>query len=325
MTGGSGSTSLPITITNGSVVTTSAIATTGGTTTISGGTTTGGTGSTVQPYSVVKVTKGALAYAFVNDGAASTYSGPTPFSALSYSTSGGSSPFVDAISIDGSGNVTVNRSKSGTGGTTYIGTLGSSESQALNTAFVNASPATLPGTIVDSTTTSLTGIPTETLSSTIGSGIYTSVIARAGFYNGSSTLKSLVDAIRGPAERIVRGTLTQSFQGHVHFVGSDLKVGGSTIDPTDPFYGLIASISGSNVAFDGLGKPHASAVIDVAGKVTVDLPLLSFPSAGSDVISTLPAGTQLDVTNLTLSGNYFEVESAGQRGFVLASAVSIIR
>jgi hypothetical protein len=324
VTGGSASTLPPITINNGFVTTTSAFTTTGGTTTISGGTTTGG-GGTVQPYSVVKVSKGALAYAFVNDVTGGTYSGPTPFTALSYTTSGGSAPFTDAISIDGSGNVIVNRAV-GTGGTTYIGTLDSSESQTLNSAFWNANPSSLPSTIIDSATTSLTGIPTETLSSTTSTGgTHTSVVTRAGFYGGSSTLKSLVDAIRGPAERIVRGTLTASFQGHVHFVQGDLKVAGSTIDPTDPFYGLIASIAGNNVAFDGLGKPHASAVVDVAGKVTVDQPLLTFPNAGADVISTLPAGTQLDVTNLTLSGNYFEVESAGQRGFVLASAVSIIR
>ena len=315
----------PLTIVGGTTTTTANISTTGGTTTISGGTTTGGGGSSVQPYSVVKVNKGALAYAFLNDVTPSTYSGPTPFSALSYTTSGGSAPFVDAISIDGSGNVTVNRSIGGTGGTTYVGTLSSIENLTLNTAFVNANPATLPGTIVDPTLSTLTGIPSETLSSTTSAGTYSSVITRAGFYNGSSTLASLVDAIRGPAERIVRGTLTQSYQGHVHFVGSDLKVSGNTIDPTDPFYNLIASANGNNVDFDGVGKPHASAVMDVVGKVTIDQPLLNFPSAGSDVISTLPAGTAIDVTNLTLSGTYLEVTSSGQRGFVLASAVSIIR
>ncbi len=161
----------------------------------------------------------------------------------------------------------------------------------------------------------------------VGSASYRSVIARAGFYGGSATLKSLVDAIRGPAERIARSTSTQPFYGHVHFVGTALTVGRSTIELDDPLYDLISGAAGKSLGFDGVPHPTSTAVIDVQGTLTTGQPLLSFPTAGADVIAALPAGTPIDVTNLTLSGNYYEVTlgrgRSSVRGYLLASAVTI--
>ena len=335
VTGGGSSTTLPPFILTGGQVSTTANVTTNGsstTTTITGGTTTSG-GGTTQPYSVVKVAKGALTYAFVNDVATTPYSGPTPFSTLSYVTSGGSAPFIDAISIDGSGNVTVNRSKNGTGGTTYIGTLTSAEIQGLNTAFINANPTTLPSVITDPSPTNgifTEGgifIPREVLAVLSGgsSGKPISIqVQRAGFYGGSITLKNLVDSIRGPAERIVHSTLGLGFQGHVHFVGSELRVGGSLIDPSAPFHDLIATAVGKNLAFSGLGHTGlgGNPVISVGGTVITSTPLYTFPSVGADVIATFPAGIHVDVTNLTLTGDYFEVQDGALRGYIPESAYS---
>jgi hypothetical protein len=243
-------------------------------------------------------------------------------------------PFNETIKIDLNGKVTINRSTGLTGGTTYLGVLNATESQALNTAFVNANPASLPATIPIPAATNLTGIPSETLTSTIGSAEWTSVAVLTPF-NGMTTLtdpgnavrffRPVVDAIRGPAERIVRGAIGHPHHGFVRDTNGALQVGKSPIDPTDPFYGLIAGAVGNKVVFDGIGKGRVAHVLDVLGTVTSDQPLLTFPSPGADVIVTIPVNTPLDVTNLTLSGNYFEVESNGQRGFVQASAVSIIR
>jgi hypothetical protein len=153
---------------------------------------------------------------------------------------------------------------------------------------------------------------------------HVSVVQRAGFYGGAATLKSLIDSIRGPAEREVRSTQTLGFRGHVHFVGSDLVVGGNIIDPTDPFHDLIATVVGNNLRFDGLGQGASNAVVHVEGRLTASQAVLTFPSPGAEVLTTLPPGTPVEVTNLTLLDNYFEVQAGGQRGFVLASAVSIV-
>ncbi|MFI5294119.1 MAG: SH3 domain-containing protein [Thermodesulfovibrionales bacterium] len=278
-----------------------------------------------QPYAVVKVPKGALAYLFVNDIAITPYSGPTPFNKIVYTTSGGVAPYTDSITIDSTGKVTVNRSIGSTGGTTYSGTLTPSQIQDLNTAFFNANVASLPVSI--SSTPLPVVLPAEIVESGLVNGeVHMTTVQQAGLYGDFGQVKALIDAMRGPAEQAVRGTQTQGFtiDGTVALTGTTLNVGGHIIAPTDPFYNLIASMTGKSVEFESPGGDTTTPVMSVEGKLTAGASLLSFPNTGASVISSLLAGSQVTVTDFTLLGTYVEVRSPdGQRGYVPKSLVDV--
>jgi len=274
----------------------------------------------VNPYSVVKLSKGALSYSFVNEFSPKT--GTLPWNSITYTTGGGIAPFFETVTADIGGHLVVNRSTGpagGTipGGTTYTGTLSPSELANLDFAILNANPSTLPATVPGRSM--LTVLPSETISSIIGSNTYSTFIEQAGSYKGCLQLKLLVDALRGPTERIVRDTqLTgQPFRGLVTFHDNVLKVGPSLISPLDPFHDLIAVAIGRNLTFDAF-NPSAPSVLDVHVTLNANTPLLSFPSAGAGVLATLPAYTRVRISNFTLFDKYVEAftDDGEQRGYV---------
>ncbi len=310
-----------VTITGGTV-TASGITTTGGTTTISGGTTT--TAGTTQPYAVVAVAKGALFYGFVNDVSVAPYTGPLPFSSLNYRIGDATTPYNDSITVDGTGHITVNRSRSLTGGTTYAGQLATTELQALGGAFVSWTSTPPPLTVTDPLAPQAPILPTETLSWAANGSTYASTVLRAGFYGGSGSLKTLVDAIRGPAERVVRGTVGTWLEGTVHLNLTSLRIGSHVVSPTDPFYDLLGTLNGKEVELQVATGPTTGpiTVLGVPQRLLANDVLLTFPSNGGTPIAPLPSGTPARVTGLTLEGTYMEARAEDQRGFVQSSSVT---
>lgn len=221
-----------------------------------------GSGSaTVQPYAVVTVAKGALAYAFVDGGPIRPFSGPTPFQQIHYATGGGDAPYLEYITIDGSGSVTVNRTTGSNGGTNYVGSLSPLELAHLSTVFADANPSSLPAVITDPESSPLTNLPFESLNGILAGTpptTFATTVQRAGFYDGSIEVMRLVNALRGPAERVVRATQGSNLAGRVSLSGTQLSVGVNDIAANDPFYPLIGSAVGEKVEIQALGGGSAT-------------------------------------------------------------------
>jgi len=281
----------------------------------------------VQPFAVVAVPKGALFYSFVQDVPSPPSTGPTPFNQIIYNIGGGIAPYHEQITIGNLGGVTINRSTiigsaGETSGTTYTGTLTVTELQHLSQTFANANPATLPQTVPGGSTA--TGLPSETISSTIGSHTYATTMAQGGFYGGSVEVMRLVNALRRPAERIVRETQGQSLNGRISLQDGTLHIGWHAINSGDPFANLLAANQGKHVEIQALHDSGSTdSVLSIEGKLTGGDSLVTFPSPGAGVLSSLPAGTLVHVTGLTLFGTYVEVKAEDHRGFVHTNLIEL--
>jgi hypothetical protein len=319
-----------IVVTNGTVTViggnanTSGTTTTGGTTTITGGTTVANGGGTTQPFAVVEAPNSPLFYSFVNPVSIPPFNGSLlPFSSLSYKIGDLSTPYIESMTIDSAGHVTINFSRGTTGGTTLSGSLQQPERQAVGGAFLAANLAPLPPTITDPLSPQTPILPSETFTWVVNGVTHSITVQAAGFYGANSSLKALEDAIRGPVERIKQNAGGFEIEGTVRVNGPTLTVGGVPISHEDPFYSLLASLFGKEVELEAQSSPTGTSVLSVGTHLIAPGTLQSFPSTGAPVLTTLSKGTGVQVTDATLFGTYFEVSANEERGFVPASAIVV--
>lgn len=255
--------------------------------------------------------------------------GPGTFERIHLVYSGGFAMFSEEITIEDDGTaVVVRHSHIGAATKYFNGQATPAELQAIVDAVNAADVATLPAVVDDPTP--VADVPSVTITTTLSGQDHTTRVVEAGFYDAyAARLAPMVDAVRAVVDRLLDPP-AQEFTGRVRLVaGRYLFLGSYFISGADPLALAVYRGLGRQVTVKGFVSQQGSLsrldLRSVQGVTTVNLNLRVDPRVGATVITVLPRGTTVEITDLSADRAWYTLDVSGQTGWSSAHYVRVGR
>lgn len=261
--------------------------------------------------------------------AARLAAGPGTFERIHLVYSGGFSLFSDAITVEADGTVVVVRhGHVGTPTQYFNGQATPAEVQAIVDAVAAADPATLPSLIDDPTP--VADVPSVTITVTLSGQDHTTHVVEAGFFDGyDARLQPVLDAVHAVTDRLLNPP-AQTITGRVRLLaGRYLFLGSHFVSGADPLAYVVLRGLGRDVTVKGFVRQENGYtrvdIESVEATTTANLNMRVSPRVGATVITVIPRGTTVEITNMSRDGGWYTVIFGGTDGWSSASYIRVGR
>lgn len=254
--------------------------------------------------------------------------GPGTFERIHLVYSGGFSLFSEEITIEDDGTVVVVRhGHMSTPSQYFNGQADPAALQAIIDAVSAADVATLPPVVDDPTP--VADVPSVTITTTLSGQDHTTRVMEAGFYDAyDARLAPLVDAVRAVVDPLLYPP-AQTVTGRVRLLaGRYLFLGSHFVSGADPLALVVLRGLGRQVTVKGFVRPEGAGLTrvdleSVEGTTTAHLNMRLDPRLGATVITVIPRGTTVEITNMSPDRAWFTVNANGHNGWSSASYIRV--
>lgn len=243
--------------------------------------------------------------------------------------SGGFALFSEETTIEDDGTIVVVRhGHAGTPSQYFNGQATAAELQAIVDAVNAGDAATLPAVVDDPTP--VADVPSVTITTTLSGQDHTTRVTKAGFYGAfDARLRPVVEAVSAVVDRLVNPP-AQTFTGRVRLVaGRYLFLGSHFVSGADPLAWAVYRGLGRQVTVKGFARPQGAYtrldLESVEAVTTAYLNMRVAPRLGATVITVIPRGTTVEITNVSRDRAWYTVDAVGHAGWSAAAYIRVGR
>lgn len=254
--------------------------------------------------------------------------GPGTFEQVHLVYSGGLTLFSEEITLSDDGTAVVVRHGHASNPTRYYnGRATAAELQAIVDAVNAADAASLPATIDDPI--QVADVPAVTITTRLSGQDFTTRVTKAGFYDVfDARLRPVVDAVRAVVDRLVNPP-ARAITGRVSLVWGYLFVGAHHVPWSDPLAGVVLRGLGRQVAVKAFVRRQGQLTLldleSVQAVTTAYLNMRLQPRLGAAVVTVIPRGAAVEITNLSQDRAWYTVTHGASSGWSSAHYIRIGR
>jgi hypothetical protein len=278
------------------------------------------------PFHVVKLAKQASSYTFASS---VRHSAGGTFEQITVSYHGGFISFSSTYTIAKDGTFTVTRHPvwANSGDQVWTDQATKAELDAVKQAFSNADVSTLPATIQATRRIPDIGVTSVQTEMNNGQTYSTSTQMGGDFAGYASRLGPLVSAIDAIATRVVQGAQGQTITDVVTYdpYAGTLTVGNYTIDPNDPFFGIVSNQDGLTITMKATvnSSTQVATVMSVQGTPWTNLHVRAQANRKSKSLGIVTPNDTLQITGESADQLWYEIDYQGTKAYVYEYYVTV--